>query len=399
MFERLDRLPDDPILGLMAAFRADENPSKVDLGVGVYRDERGDTPILEAVRRAERSILERQTTKTYVAPVGNASFNKAVERLVLGDSHAALSAGRVRSIQAPGGCGALRVGAELILAAAPNSVVHVSTPTWANHVPLLTGCGLKLERYPYFDAVSGSVNFEAMISAIDQLPAGATVLLHASCHNPTGADLSPAQWRELLPVFKRRKLLPFIDIAYQGLGVGLNEDAAGIRLFAAELPELLIAVSCSKNFGLYRERTGALLTLSETSQAADAGLSQLVRIARRIYSMPPDHGAAIVAEILGNEALRGLWVDEVATMRNRIGGLRHDVVSLLGAAYPQKDFSYIVAQKGMFSFLGVTPEQVKELRTRYHVYMTDDSRINIAGLRGDNIQYFADSVAGVLRGG
>jgi aspartate aminotransferase len=399
MFEQLDRLPDDPILGLMAAFRADDNPSKVDLGVGVYRDERGDTPILEAVRRAERSILERQTTKSYVAPVGNAAFNKAIERLVLGENHPALAANRVRSMQAPGGCGALRVGAELILAAAPASVVHVSTPTWANHVPLLSGCGLKLERYPYFDSASSSVSFDAMLGALDKLPAGATVLLHASCHNPTGADLSQAQWRELLPVFKRRKLLPYIDIAYQGLGTGLDEDAFGIRLFAAELPELLVAVSCSKNFGLYRERTGALLTLSESAQAADAALSQLVRIARRMYSMPPDHGAAIVAEVLGNEALRGLWVNELTTMRNRINGLRRDAVRLLNAAYPQKDFSFIAAQQGMFSFLGVTTEQVKTLRSRFHVYMTDDSRINIAGLRADNIQYFADSVAGVLRGG
>jgi aspartate aminotransferase len=293
----------------------------------------------------------------------------------------------------------LRLGAELILTAAPASVVHVSTPTWANHVPLLSGCGLKLERYPYFDAASGSVNFAAMIAAIDALPAGAAVLLHASCHNPTGADLSFAQWRELLPVFKRRRLLPFIDIAYLGLGEGLDDDSAGLRLFAAELPEVLVAVSCSKNFGIYRERTGALLTIGESSQAAEASLSQLVRIARRIYSMPPDHGAAIVVEILGSPALRKLWEEEVATMRNRMVGLRRDIVNLLSSAYPQRDFSYIEAQKGMFSYLGITPEQVRELRTRHHVYMTDDSRVNIAGLRGENIQYFADSVAGVLRGG
>jgi aspartate aminotransferase len=399
MFERLDRLPDDPILGLMTAFRADESPTKVDLGVGVYRDAQGQTPIVEAVRRAERAVLERQTTKTYVAPIGNATFNKAVEQLVLGAGHPALTSGRVKSIQAPGGCGALRVGAELILAAAPDTVVHVSTPTWANHVPLLSGCGLKLERYPYFDAATGGVNFQAMIETIDKLPAGAVVLLHASCHNPTGADLTLPQWRELLPVFKRRKLIPYIDIAYQGLGTSIDDDAAGARLFAAEMPEVLIAMSCSKNFGLYRERVGALITLTETAQTAEAGLSQLVRIARRLYSMPPDHGAAIVAEILNNEGLRKLWVDEVSTMRERINGLRREAVRLLTAAYPQKDFSYIEKQKGMFSFLGVTPEQVKELRTRHHVYMTDDSRINIAGLRSDNIEYFAGAVAQVLKAG
>ena len=399
MFERLDRLPDDPILGLMAAFRADEHPKKVDLGVGVYRDDQGQTPVLDAVRRAERSVLERQQSKTYVAPAGNAAFNKAVERMVLGVDHPTLIANRVRTIQAPGGCGALRVGAELILTADPKTVVHVSTPTWANHIPLLSGCGLKLERYPYFDAATGAVNFPAMLGAIDQLPAGAVVLLHASCHNPTGADLSLPQWQELLAVFKRRQLLPFIDIAYQGLGTGLAEDAVGARLFASELPEVLIAMSCSKNFGLYRERTGALLVVSEAGRVADAGLSQLVRIARRIYSMPPDHGAAIVAEILSQDTLTKLWVDELSTMRERIAGLRREAVRLLSAAYPQRDFSYITAQKGMFSYLGVTPEQVKELRTRHHVYMTDDSRINIAGLRADNIQYFAEAVAGTLRGG
>jgi aspartate aminotransferase len=399
MFERLDRLPDDPILGLMAAFRADDYAKKVDLGVGVYRNDKGETPVLDAVRRAERSVLERQQTKTYVAPAGNAAFNKAVEQLVLGAGHPTLGANRVRTIQAPGGCGALRVGAELVLGADPSTVVHVSTPTWANHIPLLSGCGLKLERYPYFDAVTGTVNFQAMLGAIDLLPAGAVVLLHASCHNPTGADLSVPQWQELLGVFKRRKLLPFIDIAYQGLGTGIDEDAFGPRLFAAELPEVLIAMSCSKNFGLYRERTGALIVVSENGKSADAGLSQLVRIARRIYSMPPDHGAAIVAEILGNEALTGLWVNELSTMRERIAGLRRDAVRLLTAAYPQKDFGYIAAQKGMFSYLGVTTEQVKELRVRHHVYMTDDSRINLAGLRADNIQYFAEAVAGVLKAG
>jgi aspartate aminotransferase len=398
MFERLDRLPDDPILGLMAAFRADTDPKKVDLGVGVYRDEKGDTPVLNAVRRAEQSILERQTTKTYVAPVGNAAFNKSIARLVLGDAHPALASGRVQSIQAPGGCGALRVGAELVLAASSQAVVHVSTPTWANHVPLLSGCGLKLERYPYFDAPTSSVNFDAMTGALEKLSAGAVVLLHASCHNPTGADLSQDQWQALVDIFKRRKLLPFIDIAYQGLGKGIDDDAFGIRLFARELPEMLAAVSCSKNFGLYRERTGALLVLTESKEVSEAGLSQLVRIARRMYSMPPDHGAAIVSEILGSDELKQSWVNEVATMRGRIAGLRRDAVRLLKDAYPQRDFGFIAAQQGMFSFLGLTVEQVTELRVKHHVYMTDDSRINIAGLRGDNIEYFARSVADVLKG-
>lgn len=392
MLEHLDRLASDPILGLMAAFRADTDSRKVDLGVGVYRDESGETPIMQAVREAERQVLERQTTKTYVGPAGNAGFNEAMGRLVLGEGHTALSSGRVRVVQGPGGCGALRLGAELIRAAAPDAVAYVSTPTWANHVPLLSGCGLKLERYPYFDAATGGVDFDAMMSALDALPPRSVVLLHGSCHNPTGADLDESQWREVLSLIRRRALLPFIDIAYQGLGRGLAEDAFGPRLLCAELPEALVAVSCSKNFGLYRERVGALISLSQTGAAADAALSQLVRIARGLYSMPPDHGAAIVARILDGE-LRGLWERELAAMRERILGLRAEAAQALAAACPHRDFSHIVRQKGMFSYLGIDRDAVGRLRDQHHVYMTDDSRINIAGLRHKNIPYFAEAVA------
>jgi aspartate aminotransferase len=236
-----------------------------------------------------------------------------------------------------------------------------------------------------------------MRAALERLPAHAVVLLHASCHNPTGGDLSEGQWHELLELFKRQKLLPFLDIAYQGLGSGVAEDAFGVRLFCAELPEVAVAVSCSKNFGLYRERTGALHVINESTTAADAALSQLVRIARSLYSMPPDHGAAIVQEILATSALRELWIDEVAGMRERIRGLRQEVVRHLAMACPQRDFGFIAAQKGMFSYLGVNTEQVRELRTNHHIYMTDDSRINIAGLRHDNLGYFAQAVGQVLR--
>jgi len=398
MLERLDRLPDDPILGLMAAFRADPDASKVDLGVGVYRNDRGETPVVGAVRQAEEAVLARQASKTYVAPAGNAGFNQAMEKLVLGEGHPVLTAGRVRTIQGPGGSGALRLGAELIRAASPQAIVHVPTPTWANHIPLLSGNGLELAQYPYFDGATGSVNFNEMHAALDKLPARSVVVLHASCHNPTGADLTDAQWRELLPVFQKRGLLPFIDMAYQGLGTGVAEDAYGLRLFAEGLPELLIASSCSKNFGLYRERTGSLHVVNENKTAADAVLSQLVRIARRIYSMPPDHGAAIVLEILSSEVLTRSWTEELTGMRKRIQGLREELVKRLAAAYPDKDFSYITRQKGMFSYLGVDTAQVRALREKHHVYMTDDSRINIAGLRAENIGYFADAVAKVLRG-
>ncbi|MFL6600621.1 MAG: aromatic amino acid transaminase [Steroidobacteraceae bacterium] len=397
MLERLERLPIDPILGLMGLFRADTDPRKVDLGVGVYRDDQGHTPILACVRHAEQTVLSRQATKSYVGPAGNLGFNLAMARLVLGDDHPVFAADRVRSIQAPGGCGALRLGAELFRSAQPETVVHVSTPTWANHVPLLSGCGLKLERYPYYDPATGGVKFDAMLGNLDRLPARSVVLLHASCHNPTGADLSEAQWRELLDLFKRRSLLPFIDIAYQGLGTGIAEDAFGIRLFCAELPEVAVAVSCSKNFGLYRERTGCLHVISDSPTAGDAILTHLVRIARSIYSMPPDHGAAIVHEILGDAAGRGQWIEEVGAMRKRITGLRHQLVKQLARACPQRDFGFIAEQRGMFSFLGVDTRQVRALREQHHVYMTDDSRINIAGLSADNLEYFAQAVAQVLR--
>ena len=398
MFEHLAPVVPDPILGLMAAFRADPDVRKVDLGVGVYRDGQGNTPVLESVRAAESALIARQTTKSYVGPAGNPGFNQSMERLVLGAAHPALTAGRVRSVQTPGGCGALRLGAELIRAARPDTVVHVSTPTWANHTPLLAGSGLHLERYPYFNPATGGVQFEAMRAALERLPSGAVVLLHASCHNPTGADLSQSQWRELLALVRRRELMPFIDMAYQGLGEGTDADAFGLRLLCAELPEVLCAVSCSKNFGLYRERTGSLHVISASTSAADAALSQLVRIARGIWSMPPDHGAAIVQAILADEDLRRRWASEVEAMRRRIAELRLEVVQQLRQHCPQRDFGFIARQRGMFSFFGIDTAQVHALRERHHIYMTDDSRMNIAGLRRENLEYFVRAVAEVLSG-
>jgi aspartate aminotransferase len=398
MFEHLAAVVPDPILGLMAACRADPDERKVDLGVGVYRDGQGNTPVLESVRAAESALIARQTTKSYVGPAGNPGFNQSMERLVLGAAHPALTAGRVRSVQTPGGCGALRLGAELIRAVRPDTVVHVSTPTWANHTPLLAGSGLHLERYPYFDPATGGVQFEAMRAALERLPSGAVVLLHASCHNPTGADLSQSQWRELLALVRRRELVPFIDMAYQGLGEGTDADAFGLRLLCAELPEVLCAVSCSKNFGLYRERTGSLHVISASSSAADAALSQLVRIARGIWSMPPDHGAAIVQAILADEDLRRRWASEVEAMRRRIEELRLEVVQQLRQHCPQRDFGFIARQRGMFSFFGIDTAQVHALRERHHIYMTDDSRMNIAGLRRENLEYFVRAVAEVLSG-
>lgn len=397
MLEKLELISADAILGLMAAFRADPDPRKVDLGVGVFRDDHGETPVLQCVRTAEGALLGEQTTKTYVGPTGNPGFNQEMERLVFGAAHAAVKAGRVRTVQAPGGCGALRLGAELIRAAAPDAVVHVSTPTWANHVPLISGSGLKLERYPYFDPTTGGVQFGAMMAALERLPPRAVVLLHASCHNPTGADLSQDEWRAVLELVKRRSLLPFIDMAYQGLGEGADADAFAIRLFSAELPEMLCAVSCSKNFGLYRERTGSLHVINSSAQAGEAVLSQLVRLARGMWSMPPDHGAEIVRRILSDATLRESWAKELEGMRQRITGLRHELVRQLRAHCPQRDFSFIARQRGMFSFFGITTEQVRRLRSEQHIYMTDDSRINIAGLRAQNLEYVARATAQVLQ--
>jgi len=399
MFERLELITADTILSLMAAFRADPDPRKVDLGVGVYRDDQGETPVPAAVRAAERALIERQTTKTYVGPAGNPGFNQEMARLTLGGEHPALAAGRVRLIQSPGGCGALRLGAELIRYASPDSMVLLSTPTWVNHMPLLSGSGLPLERYPYYDAARGGVLFAEMLAAFERLPPRTVVLLHASCHNPTGADLSQSEWRELLSLVKRRQLLPFIDMAYQGLGEGLDADAFGLRLFCAELPEVMFAVSCSKNFGLYRERAGALGIVCASPGEADAAMSQLVRLARGLWSMPPDHGAAIVHGVLTDAALRAQWTAEVDAMRVRVQGLRREVVRQLAEHCPGRDFGYIVRQHGMFSLFGITTEQVRELRARHHVYMVDDSRMNVAGLRRENLEYFARSVAAVLAGG
>jgi aspartate aminotransferase len=396
MFERLEPITPDSILALLAAYRADPAPGKVDLGIGVYRDARGETPVPEAVRAAEAALHASETTKAYVGPTGNAGFNSAMEELVFGAKHPLMGSGRLRTLQAVGGCGALRLGAEIIRLAAPQAVVHVPTPTWANHAPLLGNVGLKLENYPYFDAATGGVNFAAMRGALEQLPAGAVVVLHACCHNPTGADLSQEQWREVLGVVRRRTLLPLIDMAYQGLGEGLDADAYAIRLFAAELPEVLCAVSCSKNFGVYRERTGALHLVGSTPAAAEATLSNIVKLARGIWSMPPDHGAALVHGVLADARLRASWEAELAAMRKRIGALREAVVRALREHYPRRDFGFIARQRGMFSYLGITTAQVRELRARHHIYMTDDSRMNVAGLREDGIEYFARSVAEVL---
>lgn len=398
MFDTLSLLPSDPILGLLQAFRADPSSAKVDLGVGVYKDEQGRTPVLESVRAAEAALLQEQDSKSYLGPGGNELFNAAIAALVLGPEHAALREGRVRTLQAPGGCGALRIGAELLVAANRNTKVHVSDPTWANHVPLLGGAGLRLEVYPYYDGSTGAVRFDSMMERLSSLPAGEVVLVHAACHNPTGADLSAEQWQALAVLFAQRGLIPFIDIAYQGFGDGIAEDAFGARIIAQSVSEAVIAVSCSKNFGLYRERVGALIVIGERGERAEAAASHLRKIARGLYSMPPDHGAAIVARIMGDAQLEPLWRKELTDMRQRVNELRSALSAALARSCPQRDFSAVGRQRGMFSMLALPPGAVDRLRQQHHIYMTGEGRINIAGLQQSNIDYVAGSISQVLAG-
>jgi aspartate aminotransferase len=377
----------------MAKFRADPFPHKVDLGVGVYRDSSGNTPVLECVRRAEQSVLKSQSTKSYVAAAGREEFNRHTEELVLGESHVARRERRARTVQTPGGCGALRVGAELIRAAAPGATVHVSDPTWGNHPPLLGSSGLRLELYPYYDAQEHQLRFDAMLEHLARAPEGDVVLVHASCHNPCGADLGVDQWRTLVELLQRRQLTPFLDLAYQGFGADLTADVAGVRLVTENVPEALIAVSNSKNMGLYRERVGALIVISENESRGDAVQSHVLQIARSIYSMPPDHGAAIAARIFADPDLRESWIIELAAMRNRIEEMRRQLAGHLRAATCDASFDFIEAQRGMFSLLGLSRTAVDALREEHHIYMTADSRINLAGIMPQNVAYVAASIA------
>lgn len=394
MFEELQSLQPDPILGLMAAYNADTNPRKVDLGVGVYRDSSGNTPVLAAVKRAEAWLLEQQQSKAYIGPAGSPDFNTAVQRLLLGSSHSLLNEGRVTSVQTPGGCGALRAGADLIRRASSDATVWVSDPTWANHMPLLGSAGLAIRQYPYYDYARKSLRFDAMMSALSEARAGDVVLLHACCHNPCGSDPDLDQWRELARLCSDRGLVPFVDTAYQGFGQGVDEDVAGLRLVVSAVPEALVAVSFSKNFGLYRDRTGCLVIVAAKAEQAERTRNQAGNVVRALWSMPPDHGAAVVARVLGDTELRAQWETEVTGMRDRINALRIRLVDGL-ADCGAGDFGYITEQKGMFSFLGLAPEQVDRLRADYSIYMVGSSRINVAGLNDTSLDYVCEAIRDV----
>ncbi|MFO7552123.1 MAG: amino acid aminotransferase [Haliea sp.] len=395
MLETLPQVPEDSILGLAAACRADPNPQKVDLTVGIYMNEEGVCPVFEAVSLAQQALVEEEITKAYMHPAGDPLFNQGIQRLVLGEDSPALADGRVSSIQTPGGCGALRIGAEIINIAVPGARVWVSDPTWPVHIPLLGSVGLKFATYRYYEPASHSVNFAAMVDDLRQAQQGDVVLLHGCCHNPCGADLSLEQWAVIADMASRQGFLPFVDIAYQGLGDGLEEDAAGLRLLVQRLPEVIIAASCSKNMGLYRERTGATIFASANAASSLALRSQAQVAARRIYSMPPAHGALLAGRVLADDELNANWQDELQAMCRRINGLRTSLMSKLEQC-TDRDFSFIEREKGMFSFLGLSPEQAVALREEHSVYMLESSRINVAGVNGANIDYLAEAVGKVL---
>lgn len=396
MFESVTPLPADPLLGLMVAFAQDDNPNKVDLGVGVYRDSQGNTPIFSSVKKAEARALAAQTTKAYIGPAGSADYNRLMSELIFGSKHSVLKEQRLATVQTPGGCGALRVGAEFIKQCNPATTIWVSDPTWPNHKPLLGDTGLSLATYPYFDADTRGVNFEAMLNCLEKVPASDVVLLHACCHNPSGADLSQAQWQALANLAKKIGFTVYIDSAYQGFGQGLDEDAYGIRLLAEELPELIIASSCSKNFGLYRERTGSLAVVASQKEQASAVQTHINKIVRGIYSMPPSHGAAIVETLLGDEKLKAEWQQELVEVRQRVLELRTALANALQKQLGDDRFRFIEKQQGMFSFLGLTPEQVVQMREEFSIYMAGDSRVNVAGLKMGNVEYVVGAVASVL---
>lgn len=393
MFETLTLAPPDKILSLSVLYRNDPRAEKMDLGVGVYKDSEGRTLIMNAVREAEKRLYDTQTTKTYVGMGGDDGFNKGMLKLVFGED-ADLS--RMFACQTAGGSGALRTIADLLKKAKPDATVWLSDPTWANHAPILTAGGLKTATYPYFDAATGGVKFDAMVEALKTIPAGDVVLLHGCCHNPTGANLTLDQWAVVADILVEKGLFPFVDLAYQGFGDGLEEDAASVRLLAAKVPEMAIATSCSKNFSVYRDRVGAVILVAPDAERAKIAGSQALIVTRVLYSMPPDHAAAAVRIILEDDALRANWKTELEEMRLRMLNLRTGFAEALRRQSNSSRFDFIAEHRGMFSRLGITEEQVNRLREEYGIYMVGDSRFNVAGLKEDRLEDLAKAVVSVL---
>jgi aspartate aminotransferase len=397
MFDSLPLAPPDSILGLMEAFKADPNPRKINLSVGVYKDEQGQTPVLASVKEAERRLLESEKSKGYLSIEGHPQFAAAVQEMLFGKEHEVLASRRAVTAQTPGGTGALRVAADFLKKHFPQARVWVSKPTWANHPAVFAAAGQKVEVYPYLDERGRGLDMPGMLAGLQQIPAGDIVLLHACCHNPTGIDPTAEQWRQIAAAVQARGLLPLVDFAYQGFGDGLVEDAAGLRALAMPGRELLVASSFSKNFGLYGERVGALTLVASAPEAAERALSQVRVSIRTNYSNPPTHGAAIVATILNDGALRKQWEEELAGMRRRIHQMRELFVTTMREKASQHDFTFLKDQKGMFSFSGLTNVQVDELRSKYGVYVVGNGgRINVAGMTRENMQPLCEAVAAVM---
>lgn len=395
-FDAIGRVPGDPILGLMEAYAQDANPRKFDLGVGVYKDAQGLTPIPEAVKIAEARLVESQDTKTYIGGHGNPLFGKVINELVLGADSRLIAEQRAGATQTPGGTGALRLAADFIAQCLPGKGVWLSNPTWPIHETIFAAAKVKVSHYPYVGS-DNRLDVEAMLAVLREVPKGDVVLLHACCHNPTGFDLNHDDWKRVLEVVRSRDLLPLIDFAYQGFGDGLEQDAWSTRLFASQVPELLITSSCSKNFGLYRDRTGALIVCATSADKLTDIRSQLANIARNLWSTPPDHGAAVVATILANPELKARWADEVEAMRLRIAQLRSGLVEALEPHGLRERFAHIGVQRGMFSYTGLSPEQVQHLRERHSVYMVSSGRANVAGIDATRLTSLAEAIASVCK--
>jgi aspartate/tyrosine/aromatic aminotransferase len=392
MFENLETAAPDAIYAVMAAVRADPRPHKIDLSIGVYHDRQRRTPIMRAVRAAERQLLETEQTKSYLALAGHDRFNAGMTAIVFGGAEL----GRIRAVQSPGGTGAVRVLAELIKRARPDAKMWLSAPTWPNHPAIMRAVGLETRSYPYFDPATNEVRDEAMLDALAHAGRGDIVLLHGCCHNPTGAELAPEHWDAIADLAAAQGFLPFVDFAYQGLGDGLEEDALGLRRLAAKVPEMVVAASCSKNFGLYRDRVGCAFVLGATPERADVVLGQLLGVARANYSSPPAHGAAIVGTILHDTALRAEWRAELDDMRAHMQGVRGMLAASLRSRSNSDRFDFVGRHRGMFSLIGASPEQVQHLREEHAVHMVGSGRINIAGLPEAEIDRFADALIAVL---
>jgi aspartate aminotransferase len=395
MFSALKPRPADPILGLTVKFRADSNPDKIDLGAGIYKDEAGNTPVLNCVKVAERLRVDSEATKAYIGSAGSSLFNERIAALNMGD-HRVIRENRMRTISTPGGTGALRIAGELISASRPGGTIWVSNPTWANHEGVFSAAGLQVKTYPYYDHANKCLDFDGMLEALRQVPRDDAVLFHACCHNPSGMDLSREQWQQVADLATEVGFFPVVDMAYQGFGDGLDEDAYGPRLMADSVEEMIVCSSCSKNFGLYRDRIGACSVIGKNAAAADIVNSVLLPIVRVNYSMPPAHGAAIVETILGSGELTAEWHRELQQMRDRIRDMRRLLVDRLVASGVTRDFSFITAQTGMFSFLGIDQAQVQRLQEEFSIYMVGSGRISIAAITRDNVDYLARSIAGVL---